>query len=50
VLYKADYVRKIEVDDKAHESILKFCNKEALEAGWIARLGRLKIFRLNIII
>lgn len=45
--HKADYIVKLEVGDKVHDSILDFCDKEGVETGWITGLGAIKDISLG---
>ncbi|MEI6729366.1 MAG: DUF296 domain-containing protein [bacterium] len=43
----SDYIIKLEVGDKVHDSILDFCKKENIQTGWITGLGAIKDISLG---
>lgn len=47
VTINSDYILKLEVGDKVHETILDFCEKENIQTGWITGLGAVKDISLG---
>ena len=44
---KAEYILKLELGDKIHDSILNFCEKEKITTAWITGLGAIKDISLG---
>jgi uncharacterized protein len=44
---KSEYILKLEIGDKVHDTILDFCSRENIETGWITGLGAIKDISLG---
>lgn len=44
---ESDYIVKLEVGDKVHESILDFCRQENIQTGWFTGIGGIKDISLG---